>query len=126
MRLLLQDNLPFVTVTLAHRGREIEIPNVLIDTGSGGTLFSANAAAEIGITPQGEDVLRRIHGVGGSEVVFMRKIDSIRVGDFSLRDFDIEVGGMDYCFDIRGILGMDFLLAAGAQMDFKQLTIEFT
>ncbi|MBM3181090.1 MAG: hypothetical protein FJZ86_12135 [Chloroflexi bacterium] len=125
MRLSLQDNLPFVPVTLVHHGRKIEIPNVLIDTGSGGTLFSADAAAEIGIQPQGEDVLHHIHGVGGSEVAFMRKIDSIQVGDFSFRDFEIEIGGMDYGFDIRGILGMDFLLASGAQIDLKQLTIEF-
>lgn len=125
MRLSLQDNLPFVAVTLVHRGRKIEIPNALIDTGSGGTLFSADAVAEIGITPQGEDALRHIHGVGGSEVVFMRKVEAIQVGGFSFHDFEIEVGGMDYGFDIRGILGMDFLLAAGAQINLKQLTIEF-
>lgn len=125
MRLSLRDNLPFVAVTLVHRGKKVEIPHVLIDTGSGGTLFSADAVKEIGITPQGEDALRYIHGVGGSEVVFMRKIDAIEVENFSYRDFEIEVGGMDYGFDIRGILGMDFLLAAGAQIDLKQLTIEF-
>jgi len=125
MRLSLQDNLPFVAVTLVHLGRKIEISNVLIDTGSGGTLFSADAAAEIGITPQGEDALRHIHGVGGSEVVFMRKIEAIQMGDFSFRDFEIEVGGMDYGFSIGGILGMDFLLASGAQIDLGRLTIEF-
>lgn len=125
MRLSLQDNLPFIAVTLVQHGRKIEIPNVLIDTGSGGTLFSADAVAEIGITPQSEDTLRHIHGVGGSEVVFMRKIEAIQAGDFTFRDFEIEIGGMDYGFDIRGILGMDFLLASGAQIDLKQLTIEF-
>lgn len=125
MRLSLQDDLPFIAVTLVHHGKKIEIPNVLIDTGSGGTLFSADAVAEIGITPQGEDVLRHIHGVGGSEVVFLRKIELIQVGTFTFRDFEIEVGGMDYGFDIGGILGMDFLLASGAQIDLKRLTIEF-
>jgi hypothetical protein len=51
MHLSLQDNLPFVTVYLTHNDRELEIPNVLIDTGSGGTMFAADIVAEIGIIP---------------------------------------------------------------------------
>jgi len=31
------------------------------------------------------------------------------VGEHQLPKFEIEVGGMDYGFDIQGILGMDFL-----------------
>jgi hypothetical protein len=125
MRLSLQDNLPFVTVTLAYNGKRLEIPNVLIDTGSGGTIFAADDMALIDIVPQGEDVLRHVHGVGGSEVVFMRRVEQLQAGEYTSNDFEIEVGGMDYGFDIRGILGMDFLLAAGARIDLEQLTVEF-
>lgn len=125
MRLSLQDNLPFVTVTLVHNGGRLAIPNVLIDTGSGGTIFAADDVSKIGITPQDEDSLRHVHGVGGSEVVFIRKVEQLQVGDFVYRGFEIEVGGMDYGFDIHGILGMDFLQAAGAKIDLEQLTIEF-
>ena len=125
MRLSLQDNLPFVTVTLTHKGKRVEIRNVLIDTGSGGTIFAADDVAEIGITPESEDILRHVHGIGGSEVVFMRQVKSIQVGDYSHATFEVEIGGMDYGFDIHGILGMDFLLAAGAQIDLQQLSIDF-
>lgn len=125
MRLWLQDNLPFVTVTLVHKGRQLEIPNVLIDTGSGGTIFAADDLSNIGITPQDDDTLRHIYGVGGSEVVFVRQVEQLQVGDFTYRGLEIEVGGMDYGFDIHGILGMDFLLAAGARIDLQQLTLEF-
>jgi hypothetical protein len=38
---------------------------------------------------------------------------------------EIEVGGLDYGFELGGILGMDFLLASGARIDLQQLTIEF-
>jgi predicted aspartyl protease len=124
MRLSLQDNLPFVTVTLVQSGRRLEISNILIDTGSGGTIFAADDAALIGIAPQDEDVLRHVHGVGGSEVVFMRRVEQLQVGEYVHSNFEIEVGGMDYGFDIHGILGMDFLLAAGAHIEEK-LTIEF-
>jgi predicted aspartyl protease len=125
MRLSLLDNLPFVTVTLVHDGGRLDIPNVLVDTGSGGTIFAADDVAKIGITPQDEDILRHVHGIGGSEVVFMRKVEQLQVGDYAYRGFEIEVGGMDYGFDIHGILGMDFLLAASARIDLKRLTLEF-
>lgn len=36
------------------------------------------------------------------------------------------VGGMDYGFEINGILGMDFLKRARAIIDLGKLIIEFT
>jgi hypothetical protein len=125
MRLSLRDNLPFVAVTPVQSGRKVDIPNVLIDTGSGGTIFSSDQVATIGIAPQGSDVLRHIHGVGGSEVVFMRKVEQLQVGEYACSDFEIEVGGMDYGFEIFGILGMDFLTTAGARINPENMVIEF-
>jgi hypothetical protein len=42
-----------------------------------------------------------------------------------VEDFEVEVGEMDYGFEIGGILGMDFLRAARAIIDLGQLTIDF-
>ena len=75
MRLLLRDNLPFVSITVNHQGKKINIKNVLVDTGSGGTILAADVLSKIGIVPQTEDTLHTIFGVGGSEVVFTRKVD---------------------------------------------------
>jgi hypothetical protein len=102
------------------------MPNVLVDTGSGGTIFAADVMSAVGIEPQAQDVLHTIYGVGGSEVVFTRKVDVVRVGNFAMRDFEVEVGGMEYGFEIQGILGTDFLIAAGAQINLKDLQIEFS
>ncbi|MCC6299516.1 MAG: hypothetical protein IT314_09465 [Anaerolineales bacterium] len=49
MQLLLRDNLPFVTVSISHNGKSIEISNVLVDTGSGGTIFAADIMSAVGI-----------------------------------------------------------------------------
>jgi predicted aspartyl protease len=125
MQLRLRDNLPFVSITVAHQDKRIKIANVLVDTGSGGTILSADTLSRIGIVPQAEDTLHTIFGVGGSEVVFTRKIDELKAGTCTIRQFEIEIGGMDYGFDIQGILGMDFLVAAGAQIDLKRLHINF-
>ena len=126
MRLLLRDNLPFVSINVKHQGKNIRIKNVLVDTGSGGTILAADVLSKIGIVPQADDTLHTIFGVGGSEVVFTRKIDELKVGTFTIKQFEIEIGGMDYGFNIQGILGMDFLISAGAKIDLEKLEIEFT
>jgi predicted aspartyl protease len=108
MQLILKDSLPFTNVTIAYQGKIVEVQNVLVDTGSGGTVMSADIVSRIGISPKADDILHTIHGVGGSEVVFTRKENYLRVGDKSISDFEIEISGMDYGFEIKGILGMDF------------------
>ncbi|MBC8235313.1 hypothetical protein H8E77_37685, partial [bacterium] len=55
--------------------------------------------------PIAEDVLHTIRGVGGSEVVFTRRVDYLKVGEHSIADFEIEVSGMDYGLKINGIFG---------------------
>src|SRR5512147_3058237 len=63
VRLQLKDNLPFVAITVTHQGKTTKIKNVLVDTGSGGTILSADTLAHIGIVPQPDDALHTIFGV---------------------------------------------------------------
>lgn len=125
MKLLLKDNLPFVSATVGYSGAAVDIDNVLIDTGSATTIFAVDRLADVQVTPLPDDTLHMIRGVGGSEAVFSRRIDHLQVNGRSIPDFEIEVGGMDYGFDINGILGMDFLTAAGAVIDLGNLTLYF-
>ena len=46
MRLTLRDNLPFAQVTVKHRGAELTISDVLIDTGSATTILAADQVWE--------------------------------------------------------------------------------
>ena len=126
MRLEVEGNLPFVAIRVGYRGAEIEIGKVLIDTGSASTLLSVDTVSSIGLFPLPEDTLHTIRGIGGSEVVFSRRVDYLQVGGRALNGFEVEIGGMDYGFEINGILGMDFLTRAGAVLDLGNLTIEFT
>ncbi len=126
MQLALKNDLPFATVTVIHQGEAVDITNVLVDTGSATTIFSADMMALVHIIPSPEDLLFTIRGVGGTEVVFTRKIERLQFGEHSLSNFDVEIGGMDYGFEINGILGMDFLRSIGAIINLRELTIDFT
>ena len=126
MQLTLKDDLPFAAVTVTYRGARLLLNDVLIDTGSATTVLAAERVAEIGIVPEPEDRLLMITGVGGTEAVFTRKINRLQVDEQGLDEFLIEVGSMNYGFEINGILGMDFLAGSGAVIDLRRLTLEFS
>lgn len=125
MRLTLRHDLAFVTATLTYGDVVVEIPNVLVDTGAASTIINADLAADAGVFLSPTDTLRRLRGVGGHEHVFARRVDSFAIGDRGLANFELEIGEMDYGFQFGGILGMDFLRAAGAVIDLGRLSIDF-
>lgn len=125
MQLKLIDDLPYAEVIIVYQGEEIKVDYVLVDTGSASTIFSSDIMGKIGITPQPADPLHTIRGVGGVEAVFSRTVDIIRLGQEEVLDTEIEIGGMDYGFEINGILGMDILLEIGAIIDLQNLKIVF-
>ncbi|MGC4113616.1 MAG: retropepsin-like aspartic protease [Myxococcales bacterium] len=125
MILDLRHNLPFVRVCITYRGRTAEVPDVLVDTGSASTVISADAVEPLGLVLEPTDVLDSLRGIGGREFVFRRVVDSLRLGERAIDSFKLEIGGMDYGFAISGILGMDFLVRAGAVIDLGKRTIEF-
>ncbi|MCC6221342.1 MAG: retropepsin-like domain-containing protein [Deltaproteobacteria bacterium] len=121
-------SLPFISaVEVAVNNRSITLNRVLVDTGSGGTIFSADLLLDIGVKPAIGDDLVTITGVGGTEYAFSRAVDTIKVGHLSVSKFRIQVGALDYAFDfgfeLEGILGMNFLLATKAKLDCKNLTL---
>ena len=125
MDLELRHKLPFVSALLEHQGGSVELKPVLIDTGSASTVLSADAVEAVGITPRPEDVINKLRGIGGTEVVYMRVVDRLTAGLAGMAGQRGEVGGMDYGFEIQGILGMDFLRQTGAVISLKALTVEF-
>jgi len=125
MQLILKNNLIFTTVTVAYQGAATEISNVLVDTGSATSILAVDAVASIQIEPVLEDIFHSIRGVGGTETVFMRDVDYLQVDQCRLPHFKIEIGGMDYGFEINGILGMDFLIRAKAIINLPEMRIDF-
>ena len=54
------------------------------------------------------------------------RVAYLAIADRGIDGFEVEIGGMDYGFEIDGILGMDFLMRARAVLDLGNLTVEFT
>lgn len=125
MELRLKDDLPFLQVTITFRNSTLTIQDVLLDTGSASTIFAADVVARLGITPEADDILRTIQGVGGVKVVYERQIDKLAIENHSIRDLIIEVGGMDDGFAINGILGMNVLRNINAIINLAEMKIEF-
>jgi len=123
MKIRLRDGLPHVTASLTYQGRRLSLKDVLLDTGSAGAIFSTDRVLDIGLTYEPDDTVHRIRGVGGTEFVFTKRVDRLAVGELQVNDFQIEVGAMDYGFDIDGIIGMDFLIQVGAIIDLATLEV---
>lgn len=119
--LRLLHGLPIVCIDVVFSGRRLHLENILLDTGSAGTILDADKVAEIGVRPEGTDRTAIIHGVGGSEIVFTKWFDCVVLGDWTVNECKIEIGAMDY--EIDGILGFDFIRAAGLIMDTKNMQV---
>ena len=70
-----------------------------------------------------EDPIRYMIGIGGTEAVIEKEVEAIVVGDLRVSHFSIQLGALNYGFDLDGILGADFLLQAKAQINFNTFTL---
>lgn len=123
VKLNLKYGLPFCTIKISYKGKNMLIDNVLLDTGSGGSVFKMDIVEEIGVTIEDDDVIETISGVGGSEFVYKKVVDCISLGELELKNFKIEVGVMDYGFEINGILGIDFMKKVGAIINLNEMKV---
>jgi predicted aspartyl protease len=124
VKLELRHGLPFTPATLFIQEKQVFLENVLVDTGSAGSVFSADKLFEAGLSYEPEDTLRRVFGVGGSEFVFTKQIRQLQVGELTALDLTITVGAMDYGIELDGILGMDFLRQVKAVINIETLELE--
>ena len=117
MNINIEHGIPFIKANFKHNNNEIVVSNILIDTGAASSIISVDIALEIGLTPSPTDIIHRVRGVGGYEYVYEKVIESITAPNIDISNFLVEVGDMDYGFNINAILGTDFLRRAKAKID---------
>ena len=123
MKINIKYGLPFVDLEVTFRGKKLRLDNVLMDTGSAGTIFNANVVGKIGVVPEKNDIVDTIRGVGGVEYVYVKKFDLIQFKEVSQKDFEVEIGNMDYGMKIDGILGFDFICSANLVIDTNTMIV---
>jgi predicted aspartyl protease len=124
-KLVVEDGLLLTDMKLTFRERTLSLERVLVDTGSGSTIVSTDWAESIGIVAEENDMIYRISGVGGSEFVYSKTIDSIRIGEREVVSFPLEIGAMNYGFDLNGIIGLDLLQQIRAIININKLTLDW-
>ncbi|MHB8800298.1 MAG: aspartyl protease family protein [Thermoanaerobaculia bacterium] len=123
MRIRLEDGLPFVEATIVVGGKEVELPIALLDTGSAGTLVNADRLLGAGVTAEPTDRIGSVRGIGGVEYVLRKRASEVRLGALSVRDVDVQVGALDYGFDVDAIIGADVLCGLAAVIDLGRLEL---
>lgn len=123
MKLRLRGRLPYVSAVLGFQGKALHLEDVVLDTGSAASVFSADEVAGVGILPEPTDSLYQVRGVGGFEFIYSKRVDWLECDTLRVEPFEIQVGALDYGFPVQGLLGLDFLIAAKALIDLGVLEI---
>lgn len=126
MKILIRDGLPFISVTLDHQGTSITLDDMVLDTGSSGTLIDIEQALRLGIMLDPSDHPTEISGVGGNEYVYEKTIERVSVGTLVAVNLTVEIGIVEYGIKMNGIVGMNFLTQTDAVLDFSRLEIVST
>ncbi len=121
MKLYLERSLLFTSVVLEHLDQSITLNRVLVDTGSAATIFQTEILASIGLIYAPDDEVHEVFGVGGSELVFQKRLGKIVCSELTMSDFSVEVGWLDYGIELDGILGLNFLLTTRAILDLSNI-----
>lgn len=87
--------LPLIQLRIWYKGQILLLDRILVDTGSASTIFKLDIVEKIGITAEEDDIVGSISGVGGSEYIFLKQIDSIELNGLNIRNFTVNIGIMD-------------------------------
>jgi len=125
MKIKLRDNLLFTSLVLTHNGKQIDIENVIVDTGAAQTIISSDIAEDVGIVYQNGDRIIRMFGIGGEDFAFRKNVDEVRFGAKAIKDYSLDFGYLDARYGINGLIGLDLLLKVKALIDLDSLEINF-
>lgn len=125
MKVEYREGLLFTSITIRYHDKLKTIDKVVIDTGATHTLISQDAVDEIGIRVSLEDDIVTSFGIGGKEHAFVKKVDSLILGEFEINEIDLDFSTFKYT-SIHGLLGLDVLMAAEATINLKNKSIHFS
>jgi predicted aspartyl protease len=115
------DGLLQTSITLNYKGNAVTIDNIVIDTGASHTLISADVVSQIGVYFETGDEIVNAFGIGGEESCFRKLFDTVQLGTFQIKNFQLDVGSLHENLAINGLLGLDLLMEANILIDLSEL-----
>jgi Aspartyl protease len=115
-----------ITVPVDIRGSKVMVlvtfnqnvtANLALDTAAGTTLISRRIARSLGLYAS---VSRRISGVTGSAIASVSGIESVKLGEAEVRNFQVDIHDMPGGGEYEGLLGMDFLRQFQLSLDTQK------
>ena len=119
-----KDGLLYASITLMHDEKFVEVNDVIIDTGAFHTIILTDYLSDLGVELTDDDQLVNASGYGGVVYSSVRKkIHRIQLGDISLDNIRLDFGVIDPQERVNGLIGLDYLMAAGLVIDLVDLCI---
>jgi len=123
MKIEFREGLLFTELTIEYNGQRKVLNNIVIDTGASHTLISQDAVDEIDIRATRNDHFITSFGIGGAEHAFIKTVESIQVGDYLIKDIELDFSSFQHD-NIDGLLGLDILLKGNYIIDLYNLELQ--
>lgn len=124
MKMRYDGNLLTVTLSVAYRGKTLQIEGVIVDTGSSHTIFSPDVLEQIGVTYENGDPVYEAYGIGGSVPFYTKIMDEIIIDTLKIKNIEVDVGVLPKFH--KGLLGLDILKSNGFVVDMDKLELRFS
>jgi len=124
MKFQMDDHLPLVSVEIEYAGQKKTFSNVLLDTGCSSTILDTDLCEEIGLMLDLENAItRKMYGIGGTEICIEQKVSGVKIDEFRLNNFTIQLSDVREMHGFDGIIGSDFFLAHLLIIDFENMEV---
>lgn len=121
MRLNYDGQLVMTSLEVTFRGMSLRVQDIVVDTGSSHTIICPDFLEEIGIRYETGDEIYEAYGIGGSVPFYTKRLDQLRLGDYIIKDFVVDVGMLPN--NHKGLLGLDILKEHNFLIDLNRLEL---
>lgn len=127
MKLRIENGLLIASLELKYGENKQTFENVLIDTGCAVTIFDTDMMDDIGLQL---DILRgiptKMYGVGGDgEVCYQQRVHGLCIDGQQINQFEMQLGMVSDMYGFDGLLGIDFMLHTGIDINFSKLQTSY-
>jgi predicted aspartyl protease len=121
MNLYYNSQLVTTSFFVTYRGKSLKIDDVVVDTGSSHTVISPDILESIGVSYENGDTVYEAYGIGGSVPFYTKIMDSLKIGTFTKKDFEVDVGMLPK--EHPALIGLDVLKRYNFIIDLGELKL---